>query len=85
MNIKALIEELGGPAAVARRLKSDHERGHISTAAVSKWTRVPAERCLELSQLSNCKYTPAQMRPDIFGPAPNASQAESASAHREAA
>jgi DNA-binding transcriptional regulator YdaS (Cro superfamily) len=69
-DVKAFVESIGGPAAVARMLKSDHERGHISTAAVSKWVRIPAEHCIQLSKLSRGRFTPEQMRPDIFGPAP---------------
>ena len=67
--IRDMIRQLGGPEAVAKRLKPTNRskgRGRITAAAVSKWTRIPAERCIELAALSGYRYAPADMRPDVF-------------------
>lgn len=71
MDVRNIVRELGGPSAVARHLKSAHARGHISTAAVCRWTRIPAERVLALCEMSNGRFSPSDLRPDIFGPAPS--------------
>ncbi|WP_411887381.1 YdaS family helix-turn-helix protein [Hydrocarboniphaga effusa] len=73
MDVKDIIDALGGPSKVAQHLKSKHRRGHISRAAVCQWNRIPAEHCMALSELSGDTITPHQMRPDIFGSAPKPS------------
>ena len=70
MDVKTIVERLGGPSKVAKHLKSDHARGHISRAAVCQWKQIPAEHCMDLAQLSGGSLTVHDLRPDIFGPAP---------------
>ena len=47
----------------------------ISPQAVIKWTRsdvkVPAERCMAIEQATNGAVTRYDLRPDVFGPAPD--------------
>jgi hypothetical protein len=65
---KPIVDALGGPAKVARHLKSTHPRGHISRAAVCQWKRVPQEHCSALADLQGDngeKFTPSDMRPDL--------------------
>jgi DNA-binding transcriptional regulator YdaS (Cro superfamily) len=40
----------------------------LSRAAVSQWERVPAERVLDVERLTGISRY--QLRPDVFGPAP---------------
>lgn len=67
MEVREIIEQLGGPARVAKHIKSKHKRGHISTAAVCQWAQVPAEHCITLAELSDGRLTVHDLRPDIFG------------------
>jgi len=62
MKARTVVKQLGGPAKVARYLD-------ISTAAVSKWRRIPVERCADIAALSGGRYTPQQLRPDFPWPA----------------
>lgn len=56
----------GGPSALARALT---ESGAvISSQAISKWDRVPAERVLEVERLTGVSRY--ELRPDVYGPAP---------------
>ena len=67
IDIKQVIKDCGGARAVAEACKSEHpERGHISTVAVYKWKRVPAEHCITVCRLSGGKYTPEDLRYDVF-------------------
>lgn len=68
MQARKIIKELGGPTVVARKLRSEHKRGYLTTAAVSKWRRIPIARCSEIAELSGGKYTPQQLRPDFRWP-----------------
>jgi DNA-binding transcriptional regulator YdaS (Cro superfamily) len=46
---------------------------NVSVQAVAKWIaadRVPAERCLAVEELCGRKVTRYELRPDVFGPAP---------------
>lgn len=66
--LKEFIRELGGPTSVAKRLRNFRNPSKtVSTAAVSKWRQVPAKRCLEIAALSGGKYSPNDLRPDVFG------------------
>lgn len=67
MKARKVIEELGGPASVARRIKSPRRVGKpLTTAAVSKWERIPPEHCVAVSEMSDGKYPPHKLRPDFF-------------------
>lgn len=60
MRDKALqkaIKIMGGVRALARSIGIDH-------AAVSRWTRVPAERLFAVSRATG--IPPEKLRPDLF-------------------
>lgn len=61
---KVAVRVAGGAAAVARELG-------LSRAAVSKWTRCPADHVLTLERLSDGMVTRHDLRPDIFGERPH--------------
>ena len=63
-----ILELLGGYASVGRILK-------ITTSAVHQWRKVPAEHCLALERAAKGQITRYEMRPDIFGPAPDSEAA----------
>lgn len=66
--IQRLVKDLGGPAKLARHLAACTPDGKpLSTAAVSKWTRIPPQYCMTLAEMSGWKYRPSEMRPDVFG------------------
>lgn len=56
------IQHLGGPAAVATL------RGLKTAWGASKWTRdgLPAEHVIWLSERTEWKFTPHQLRPDLY-------------------
>lgn len=60
---------LGGPSALAAALSQSGER--ISSQAVSKWFRVPAERVLEVERLTGVSRY--ELRPDVYGDSPSSS------------
>jgi DNA-binding transcriptional regulator YdaS (Cro superfamily) len=60
------ISLAGGPGAIAAKF-------NINRRAVAQWIaadRVPAERCLAVEELCARKVTRYELRPDVFGPAP---------------
>ena len=54
-----IINRLGGVTKIASILG-------ISKAAVSRWSKIPVERCVQLEKLTDKSVTRMQMRPDIF-------------------
>lgn len=58
--LKKAIILAGGPANIARKLK-------ITSQAISQWEVAPANRCIDLENMTNGKVTRHQLRPDIFG------------------
>lgn len=64
---KKVIKEAGGPAKVARAL------GDLTSQAVSQWKRIPIERVAAFEALSGVSRH--ELRPDIFGPAPEKEKA----------
>lgn len=71
------VDGAGGPAKLAAAL-SEHGI-KITPQAISQWSRVPAERVLDIERVTGISRY--EQRPDIFGPAPDASTA----AHEPAA
>ena len=63
--VTAAIQIAGGVTHLARKLG-------LSYQAVRKWEagRVPAERCRAIEIATNGQVTRHELRPDIFGPAP---------------
>lgn len=61
ITVKSIVSAAGGQSAVARKFG-------IQRQAVDKWTRVPAERVLVVSEMSG--VPPHKIRPDIY-PAPH--------------
>lgn len=60
------IEALGSQLALAEALK-------IKSPSISEWRirdRIPAERCVPIEQLTGGAVTRYEMRPDVFGNAP---------------
>lgn len=68
MNAVARAVELaGGQSAVARALTQGEET--LTPQAVGHWCRkgrLPAERVLQLSSLTDGKVTPHELRPDLY-------------------
>lgn len=61
MDTKAIIDQAGGPAAVAKLFG-------ISSQAVSQWKTIPVDRVLRLEEASGVSRH--EMRPDVYGPPP---------------
>ena len=59
----------GGPSALARALTESGSP--IRPQGITKWSRVPAERVLEVERLSGISRY--DLRPDVYGPAPGKS------------
>ncbi|BBN60191.1 transcriptional regulator [Hydrogenovibrio marinus] len=62
VNVEQIIEAAGGVSAVSERLA-------ISYEAVRKWVvknRIPAERVMVISIMTNEQYSPESIRPDVF-------------------
>lgn len=70
MKAQAIVRKLGGPAYVARHLKSPRRAGKpLTRAAVAKWDEIPVGHLDDLEQLAirdGKKVRRQQMRPDIF-------------------
>ena len=62
---KKAIDCSGGPAALARIIKS--QGGEITTQAISQWHKVPDKRVILVEKAAKQKVTRYQLRPDIFG------------------
>ncbi|WP_097141334.1 transcriptional regulator [Rhizobium subbaraonis] len=58
-------KEAGGVVSLARALGIKH-------ASLYSWPRVPAERVLEIERLTGISRH--ELRPDVFGPAPEAAE-----------
>lgn len=63
MDIRSLVKKAGGPAKVGAILG-------ITSQAVSQWHRVPPEHCIPLERATSGALSRHDLRPDIFGPAP---------------
>lgn len=59
--VSQAAEKAGGVVALARELGIKH-------TAMYSWTRVPAERVLDIERVTGISRH--ELRPDIFGPAP---------------
>lgn len=63
------IKSVGSGAELARRLG-------VVPMTVTQWRRrgrVPAERCAAIEMLTDGRVTRHDLRPDVFGPLPDAS------------
>ena len=62
-----VIEHFGGRKSFAETLK-------VTTQAVFKWrkTKLPSGRAIQIEELSDGKFTAAQLRPDLLGEDSNA-------------
>ncbi len=58
--VERAAEKAGGVVALARELGIKHN-------AMYSWTRVPAERVIDLERITGISRH--ELRPDIFGPA----------------
>lgn len=69
--IDRLVDLFGTQSALAAKLG-------IRCASISGWRqrgKVPVERCLAIEQATGGKVTRYELRPDVFGEAPNELQA----------
>ncbi|HEX5933477.1 MAG TPA: Cro/CI family transcriptional regulator [Pseudorhizobium sp.] len=67
-NLTALgraINSVGSASELARRLR-------VTPAAVLQWRKVPAERVLEVERITGVSRH--DLRPDVFGPIPEAAE-----------
>lgn len=64
--LSAVIKECGGPAALARKLKTNTKRGHLTRQAIYAWKRVPLDHVHQIVEMTGGKFTLEQLRPDIF-------------------
>lgn len=58
----------GGPAALAKAI------GGLTSQAVSQWKKIPAERVLDVESVTGISRH--DLRPDVFGEAPETAAAE---------
>lgn len=72
--VAAAINAAGGVAKLAAMLS-------LSSQAISQWTRVPAERVIEIERATGGKITRHEMREDLYP----RDETFRHSAHREAA
>lgn len=59
MDIKNIAKEAGGVVALSKALG-------LSRGAVSQWVQVPADRVLDVCELTGWKVTPHQVRADLY-------------------
>lgn len=57
--VAAAIDAAGGVAKLASLIS-------VSSQAISQWTRVPAERVLEIERATGGKISRHDMRPDLY-------------------
>lgn len=61
-----IVEHFGSKRKLAEALQ-------VKPQSVQKWDRqIPAERVLQIERLTDGEVTRFEMRPDIFGPEPDA-------------
>ena len=65
---EAAIKACGGPAALARKLKTkrDTGRGCLTRQAVYAWRRIPLDHVHAIVEMTGGRFTLEQLRPDIF-------------------
>ena len=64
--VERAAEKAGGIVSLARELGLKH-------TAMYSWGRIPAERVLEIERITGISRF--EQRPDVFGPAPETSEA----------
>lgn len=65
--LSAVIKECGGPAALARKLKTNKtKRGCLTRQAIYAWKRVPLEHVHKIVEMTGGKFTLEQLRPDVY-------------------
>ncbi len=61
-SLESAKKSAGGSVGLAKAL------GDITPQAISQWTKVPAERVLDVERITGVSRY--ELRPDIFGPHP---------------
>lgn len=61
--LKRAVALAGGPSALAKTLG-------VTSQAISQWTRVPAERVLQVERATNGLISRSDLRPDLYPPDP---------------
>jgi DNA-binding transcriptional regulator YdaS (Cro superfamily) len=59
ITLNAVFDECGNRAKLARQLK-------LTRQAVSMWKRVPVQHVHAVCKISGGKFTPEQLRPDVY-------------------
>lgn len=57
--VTAAIDAVGGVAKLAELIS-------VSSQAISQWTRVPAERVLQIERATGGRVTRHELRPDLY-------------------
>lgn len=70
MHLDTIFEKLKAHPDIKTKRKVAEICG-ISPPALNYWKRVPSEHCIELEQASGGTVTRYEMRPDVFGVAPD--------------
>ncbi len=73
--LERAVEIVGGQTALAKSLG---KRQSLIWSWLQKDGVVPAEHCLPIETATQGRVTRHDLRPDIFGPAPQASSGEAA-------
>ncbi|MDC8456888.1 YdaS family helix-turn-helix protein [Marinobacter sp. DS40M6] len=76
MHLNTIFEKLKAHPNIKTKRKVAEICG-ISPPALNYWKRVPSEHCIELERASDGAVTRYQMRPDVFGVAPDHSKENS--------
>lgn len=76
MHLKTIFERLKAHPDIKTKRKVAEICG-ISPPALNYWKRVPSEHCIELERASEGAVTRYDMRPDVFGTAPDHSKQNS--------
>lgn len=64
--VERVLATGGGAVAISKSLSASGKR--ISSQAVGQWSRVPAERVLEVEAITGISRH--ELRPDVYGPEP---------------
>lgn len=65
--LQGAIEIVGNQSALSRICQDDSARGHISSQAVTQWTKAPARWCRTIEDATGGVITRYELRPDVFG------------------
>lgn len=67
--IAKAVEIVGGQTQLARQIGGPVKQAHVWNW-LKKGTRVPAEHCIAIERATAGAVSRYELRPDVFGPAP---------------